>query len=596
MAKDILIVPSNSISQTSDRIPYINFINNAGSTPIALKVLSGAKITFSSSTQADILVIDPSNLLISVGYTLNVRSYFAINGVQIINGTLNWVGPTTNIAGAQGAQGTAGGAGAQGNAGTTGAQGAANTTTGAQGAQGNTGTTGTQGSIGAQGNTGTAGSQGPTGNTGAQGAKGNTGTTGSQGATGNTGAQGATGNIGTTGSQGATGNTGAQGSTGNTGTAGPQGATGNTGAQGAKGNTGTTGPQGAQGSTGSQGATGNTGVAGSQGAQGTKGPQGATGITGSQGATGTTGSPGPTGATGTAGSPGPTGSQGATGTAGTTGPQGAQGSQGSTGTKGPQGATGNAGGTGPAGPTGATGTKGPQGATGTAGTPGGTGSQGAKGPQGSTGAQGAVGPSATTCYQPSQVYGGSTACTFSCSHTSGSVLNPFQQTSYLNWSGNFYRTYAHCTNSICDFASWWIYASEYPTSTNCAVANSTCGYSTSTLLCSSYSDVRLKNGIETIQNALNKIMQIEAVEYDWNKNLDDGLYEYFEKQKKLHTIGLIAQNVRMIFPEVVRMNPDGYYSIDYKKLNAVLVESIKEQIVLIDEIDKELDYLELTIN
>jgi hypothetical protein len=596
MAKNILIVPSNSISRTSDRIPYINFINNAGSTPIALKVLSGAKITFSSSTQADILVIDPSNLLISVGYTLNVRSYFAINGVQIINGTLNWVGPTTNIAGAQGAQGTAGTTGAQGNVGIAGAQGAASTTTGAQGAQGNTGTTGTQGSIGAQGNTGTAGSQGPTGNTGAQGAKGNTGTTGSQGATGNTGAQGATGNIGTTGSQGATGNTGAQGSTGNTGTAGPQGATGNTGAQGAKGNTGTTGPQGAQGSTGSQGATGNTGVAGSQGAQGTKGPQGATGITGSQGATGTTGSPGPTGATGTAGSPGPTGSQGATGTAGTTGPQGAQGSQGSTGTKGPQGATGNAGGTGPAGPTGATGTKGPQGATGTAGTAGPTGSQGAKGPQGSTGAQGAVGPSSITCYSNTTMWAGTSKCTFTCQYARGTIVYPYQQTSYLNYAANMYRTATNCSNSICDFASWWATATDYNDNTYCQVPNTTCGYSTSTTLCTSYSDIRLKGGIETIENALNKIMQIEAVEYDWNKNLDPGLYEYFEKQKKLHTIGLIAQNVRMIFPEVVRMNLDGYYSIDYKKLNAVLVEGIKQQVVFVDEIDKELDYLELTIN
>jgi hypothetical protein len=90
-------------------------------------------------------------------------------------------------------------------------------------------------------------------------------------------------------------------------------------------------------------------------------------------------------------------------------------------------------------------------------------------------------------------------------------------------------------------------------------------------------------------------MKIEAVEYDWNENLNPTLLDYFKKQQKLHTIGLIAQNVRMYFPEVVKMNHDGYYSIDYHKLNAVLVEGIKEQQIFIEDIDKQLEYIESKI-
>jgi hypothetical protein len=87
-------------------------------------------------------------------------------------------------------------------------------------------------------------------------------------------------------------------------------------------------------------------------------------------------------------------------------------------------------------------------------------------------------------------------------------------------------------------------------------------------------------------------MEIEAVEYDWNENLPPQVYEFYKRRQKLHTIGLIAQNVRLVYPEVVVVNEEGYYSINYEKLNAVLVEGIKEQSLFIEDIDKELNELE----
>ena len=111
-----------------------------------------------------------------------------------------------------------------------------------------------------------------------------------------------------------------------------------------------------------------------------------------------------------------------------------------------------------------------------------------------------------------------------------------------------------------------------------------------------YSDETLKAGIKTLKDALPKLLEIEAVEYDWNENLRGDLYQYFKRKGKLHTIGLIAQDVRKYYPEVVGMREDGYYYIEYHKLNAVLVEAIKSQQVFIDEIKNEIELLENKLN
>ena len=110
------------------------------------------------------------------------------------------------------------------------------------------------------------------------------------------------------------------------------------------------------------------------------------------------------------------------------------------------------------------------------------------------------------------------------------------------------------------------------------------------------SDIRLKTGIETLKDSLETLMKLEVVEYDWNENLNKTEYDYFKRNDNLHTIGLIAQNVRQYYPEVVELGSNGYYRIDYTKLNSVLVEAIKEQQLFIDDIDKELEFIQSKLN
>jgi hypothetical protein len=65
---------------------------------------------------------------------------------------------------------------------------------------------------------------------------------------------------------------------------------------------------------------------------------------------------------------------------------------------------------------------------------------------------------------------------------------------------------------------------------------------------------------------------LQPVEYEWNKeeypenNFPDG-----------NQIGLIAQEVEKLFPELVATNKDGYKSIDYSKISVLLIQAIKKQ-------------------
>ena len=174
---------------------------------------------------------------------------------------------------------------------------------GATGPAGPAGATGLTGPAGLTGPTGPAGLAGPVGPAGAAGL---TGPAGPAGATGLTGPAGLTGPTGAAGLVGPAGPAGATGATGLTGPAGPAGATGATGLTGAAGLAGPAGPAGATGAIGLAGPTGPAGATGLTGPAGPAGPAGNTGLTGPAGPAGATGPTGVAGATGATGAAGPT--------------------------------------------------------------------------------------------------------------------------------------------------------------------------------------------------------------------------------------------------------------------------------------------------
>jgi hypothetical protein len=92
------------------------------------------------------------------------------------------------------------------------------------------------------------------------------------------------------------------------------------------------------------------------------------------------------------------------------------------------------------------------------------------------------------------------------------------------------------------------------------------------------SDERFKQNITSISSPLQKLQQINGVEYEMKTT--EFPKHYFQPGRQ---IGLLAQNVEKIIPEAVG-EKDGYKGVDYARLVPLLIESIKEQQKQIDEL------------
>lgn len=99
------------------------------------------------------------------------------------------------------------------------------------------------------------------------------------------------------------------------------------------------------------------------------------------------------------------------------------------------------------------------------------------------------------------------------------------------------------------------------------------------------SDRRLKENIVNIPDALDKVLKLNGVAYDWvNAYIEErgGEDNYFVRK---HDIGLIAQEVEEVLPEIVADRPNGYKAIKYERVVALLVEAIKELSNKIDNLE-----------
>ncbi|GEM_PF-1169978 len=86
------------------------------------------------------------------------------------------------------------------------------------------------------------------------------------------------------------------------------------------------------------------------------------------------------------------------------------------------------------------------------------------------------------------------------------------------------------------------------------------------------SDQRLKQNIVTLDKAMDKVKALRGVSYEWRTE------EFKEMQFANGTeIGLIAQEVEQVLPEVVHTDGEGYKSVAYSHLVALLIEAVKEQ-------------------
>ena len=93
-----------------------------------------------------------------------------------------------------------------------------------------------------------------------------------------------------------------------------------------------------------------------------------------------------------------------------------------------------------------------------------------------------------------------------------------------------------------------------------------------------YSSARWKTNIDAISDPLEKLKRLRGVYFDW-------------KESGTHDIGMIAEEVAEVIPEVVGYEKDSGTpeSLDYGRLVALLVEAVKEQQARIDTLEKALE-------
>jgi len=93
------------------------------------------------------------------------------------------------------------------------------------------------------------------------------------------------------------------------------------------------------------------------------------------------------------------------------------------------------------------------------------------------------------------------------------------------------------------------------------------------------SDKRYKSNITALKSALDKIVSLNG-------------YHYFNKLSGRNDIGVIAQEVEKIFPDLVHTDEAGYKSVEYGNLVAPLIEAVKELNAKVDSQHQKISDLE----
>jgi hypothetical protein len=104
---------------------------------------------------------------------------------------------------------------------------------------------------------------------------------------------------------------------------------------------------------------------------------------------------------------------------------------------------------------------------------------------------------------------------------------------------------------------------------------------------SSSSDIRWKKNIVPLDNTLEKLAQLDGVHFEWRTS------EFPEQNfSKGAQIGVVAQEVEKVFPELVKTDANGYKSVMYDRLGVIAISAIKQQQIEIEKLQTTVDLLQ----
>ena len=243
------------------------------------------------------------------------------------------------------------------------------------------------------------------------------------------------------------------------------------------------------------------------------------------------------------------------------------------------------------------------------GTEGPVGPVGPQGPEGAVGPEGPVGPQGLKGDKPAHIWSG-TSLRFQNPDGSYGLSVNLQGPAGIQgamgprpdhyWSGTSLRfqtsygtwgSYVNLQGPAGD--SHWLIngTSTYYNDGNVGIGIDTPGYNLHVIGDIAYtgsiydvSDERLKENIAPLRNGIEKISALKAIYFN-NKGESSANRE----------VGVIAQDVEKVLPELVSTNEQGYKSVDYTKLTPVLIEAVKELKAENDSLKKRLESQEKTL-
>ena len=223
------------------------------------------------------------------------------------------------------------------------------------------------------------------------------------------------------------------------------------------------------------------------------------------------------------------------------------------GTSGSSGSSGSNGSSGTSGSSGSNGSSGSSGSNGSSGTSGSSGSNGSSGTSGSSGSNGSSGTSGTTTI------------------TNASADRVMTSEGGVTLNGEANLTFNGTTLYVAGALG---VGTSTPTTTGLIRA-------TNDVIAFYGSDERLKENITPIENSLDILKQINGYYFDWKEM--PGVHE-----NEGHDIGVIAQEIDAVLPEIVTTRDNGYMAVKYEKLVALLIQTNKELLNRVEALEEKI--------
>ena len=104
------------------------------------------------------------------------------------------------------------------------------------------------------------------------------------------------------------------------------------------------------------------------------------------------------------------------------------------------------------------------------------------------------------------------------------------------------------------------------------------------------SDIKVKENISPLGNVIGKVGEISCISFDYNTS------EFKNKKfSNSRQIGVIAQEIQVVFPELVAKDKDGDLMVNYTQLSTVALQAIKELTQMLENSNRRIEALELQI-